>query len=64
MQQQILLITGWGGGTTLLNPLQQALTAQGFRVDLINIFNAADAQIMQQQVEFARRCDCQSICRI
>ena len=57
MQQQILLITGWGGGTALLNPLQQALTAQGFRVELINIFNAADAQVMQQQVEFARQFD-------
>ena len=57
MQQQILLITGWGGGTALLNPLQQALTAHGFRVELINIFNAADAQVMQQQVEFARQFD-------
>ncbi|SLA12173.1 Uncharacterised protein [Mycobacteroides abscessus subsp. abscessus] len=57
MQQQILLITGWGGGTALLNPLQQALTAHGFRVELINIFNAADTQVMQQQVEFARQFD-------
>ena len=57
MQQQILLITGWGGGTALLNPLQQALIAQGFRVELINIFNAADAQVLQQQVELARQFD-------
>ena len=57
MQQRILLITGWGGGTKLLNPLEQALQQQGHQVELINIFNALDEQIVQQQVELAKQFD-------
>lgn len=57
MQQRILLITGWGGGTQLLNPLKQALQQQGHQVELINIFNAFDEQILQQQVELAKQFD-------
>jgi pimeloyl-[acyl-carrier protein] methyl ester esterase len=57
LNQKILLITGWGGGTKLLQPLQNALTQQGYQVELINIFNALDADILQQQVERARTFD-------
>jgi len=57
LQQRILLITGWGGGTKLLNPLKQALQQQGHQVELINIFNAFDEQILQQQVELAKQFD-------
>ena len=57
MNQRILLITGWGGGVKLLHSLQQALQQQGHDVELINIFDALDAQILQQQVEKARNAD-------
>ena len=57
MNQRILLITGWGGGTQLLQPLQQALTQQGHHVELINIFNALDSHVLQQHVEMARNFD-------
>ncbi|NNH88607.1 hydrolase [Acinetobacter terrae] len=57
MQQHILLITGWGGGTKLLNPLKQTLQQQCGQVELINIFNAFDEQILQQHVELAKQFD-------
>jgi pimeloyl-[acyl-carrier protein] methyl ester esterase len=57
LQQRILLITGWGGGTQLLNPLKRVLQQQGHQVELINIFNAFDEQILQQQVELAKQFD-------
>ncbi len=57
LKQRILLITGWGGGTQLLNSLQQALTQQGHSVELINIFNALDETVLQQQVEKAKAFD-------
>ena len=57
MQQRILLITGWGGGTQLLDPLKQALAAQGHEVELCNIFNALDEQVLQQKVQLARQFD-------
>lgn len=57
MQQRILLITGWGGGTKLLDPLKQALAAQGHEVELCNIFNALDEQVLQQEVQWARQFD-------
>ena len=57
MNQKILLITGWGGGTKLLQPLQNALNQQGYQVELINIFNALDPDVLQQQVERARTFD-------
>lgn len=57
MNQRILLITGWGGGTKLLNPLQQALQSRGHQVELINIFNALDQHVLQQHVEKAKDFD-------
>lgn len=57
LNQCILLITGWGGGTKLLQPLQQALTQKGHHVELINIFNALDQHVLQQHVEMARNFD-------
>lgn len=57
MKQRILLITGWGGGAKLLAPLQQALQQQGHHVELINIFNALDEQVLQQQVKTAKDFD-------
>ncbi|MFH7764703.1 hydrolase [Acinetobacter sp. BSP-28] len=57
MNQRILLITGWGGGTKLLDPLKQALAVQGHDVELCNIFNALDEQVLQQKVELARQFD-------
>ena len=55
--QNILLITGWGGGTKLLASLNQALEAKGHTVELINIFNALDEHILQEQVEKAKDFD-------
>ena len=55
--QNILLITGWGGGTKLLASLKQALEAKGHTVELINIFNALDEHILQEQVEKAKDFD-------
>ncbi|TCB49607.1 hydrolase [Acinetobacter sp. ANC 4779] len=57
MLQRILLITGWGGGIKLLDPLKQLLQGQGHQVELINIFNALDEQILQQQVDLAKQFD-------
>ena len=54
MQQRILLITGWGGGTGLLQPLQHSLKQHGIQVDVLNIFNAADPVQFQQQLERAK----------
>ena len=55
--QNILLITGWGGGTKLLQSLQQSLEKKGHSVELINIFNALDSEALQQHVEKARKFD-------
>ena len=55
--QNILLIIGWGGGTKLLASLKQALEAKGHTVELINIFNALDEHILQEQVEKAKDFD-------
>ncbi|EKU59949.1 alpha/beta hydrolase family protein [Acinetobacter sp. WC-323] len=57
MTYKILLITGWGGGTELLKPLHEALEQKGHRVERINIFNALDEDILQQQVEHAMKFD-------
>nr|WP_277607254.1 hydrolase [Acinetobacter higginsii] len=54
---KILLITGWGGGAELLKPLHEALEQKGHRVERINIFNALDDGILQQQVEQAVKFD-------
>lgn len=57
MKQSIFLITGWGGGEKLLNPLKHALQAQGHRVTLSNIFNAFDAAIFNEKVQIAMQHD-------
>lgn len=54
---RILLITGWGGGCQLLQPLQQSLSQQGYQVGLINIFNGLDPQVLAQHVEMAYQYD-------
>lgn len=54
---KILLITGWGGGSELLKPLHEALEQKGHSVERLNIFNALDADILQQQVERAVKFD-------
>ncbi|NNP73447.1 hydrolase [Acinetobacter defluvii] len=53
MNQRILLITGWGGGTKLLTPLQNALQQKGHYVELINIFNVFDEAELQYQTDHA-----------
>ena len=55
MTYKILLITGWGGGTELLKPLHEALEQKGHNVERMNIFNALDEDILQQQVEHAMK---------
>ena len=57
LNQRILLITGWGGGTKLLQPLAHALQHKGHSVELINIFNGLDAQVLQQHAEQAKDFD-------
>ena len=54
---KILLITGWGGGAELLKPLHEALEQKGHSVERMNIFNALDEDILQQQVEHAVKFD-------
>lgn len=54
---KILLITGWGGGTRLLNTLKEHLEKYNFEVELINIFNVLDAQVLHEKVELAKRFD-------
>ncbi len=57
MNQKILLITGWGGGTKLLASFKQALENKGHAVELINIFNALDDAELQRQTENAKDYD-------
>ncbi|WP_089606254.1 lipase family protein [Acinetobacter piscicola] len=57
MNQRILLITGWGGGTKLLNSLQQALQQRSYNVELINMFNALDEKVLDQYIEKAKNFD-------
>ena len=57
LNQHILLITGWGGGSKLLTPLQQALIDQGFSVELWNIFDALNKDVLAQKVEQAKQFD-------
>ncbi|RZG87282.1 hydrolase [Acinetobacter sp. WCHAc060033] len=57
MNQKILLITGWGGGTKLLASFKQALENKGHAVELINIFNALDNAELQRQTENAKDYD-------
>lgn len=53
--QNILLITGWGGGTKLLASLKQALEAKGYTVELINIFNALDEHVFARTSRKSQR---------
>ena len=55
--QKILLITGWGGGAALLQPLQQHLQRYGHQVELINIFNGLDQTVLQHYSEQAQDFD-------
>ena len=57
MNLKILLITGWGGGTKLLEPLKHSLESEDYNVELINIFNALDHQVLQEKVEWAKSFD-------
>lgn len=57
MTYRILLITGWGGGAELLKPLHEALEQKGHIVERLNIFNALNDDILQQQVELAVKFD-------
>ncbi len=57
MKKNVLLITGWGGGTKLLQPLKQQLEAIDFQVKLLNIFDVLDAEILQKNVEIAKDFD-------
>lgn len=50
---RVLLITGWGGGTGVLTPLQNSLQQLGHEVELLNIFNVFDPEILQQQIDYA-----------
>lgn len=54
---RVLLITGWGGGTGVLTPLQNSLQQLGHEVELLNIFNALDPDILQQQTDYALNFD-------
>ena len=55
--QSILLITGWGVGIQPLQPLQQALINQGFKVELINIFNGLERTSLEQYSKIAQNFD-------
>ena len=57
LSKKILLITGWGGGTELLKPLNEALAQHYAVVETINIFNALDQDVLQQHVELAAKFD-------
>lgn len=52
-----MLITGWGGGTQLLQPLKQRLETENYTVKLINIFNILDADVLKKYVELAKNYD-------
>lgn len=55
--QKILLITGWAVGTQPLQALKDALIQKGFEVELINIFNAFDADDFIKHVKLAEQFD-------
>ena len=57
LSKKILLITGWGGGTELLKPLNEALAQHYAVVETINIFNALDQDVLQQHVQLAAKFD-------
>ncbi|NHB57530.1 hydrolase [Acinetobacter sp. 194] len=53
----ILLITGWGLGTKPLEALKQSLQAQGYQVELMNIFNAFDQVELDAKIKIAQKFD-------
>ncbi len=55
--QKILLITGWGVGTRPLEGFQTALISQGFKVDLIEIFDALDKSCLAKHITLAEDYD-------
>ena len=55
--QKIMLITGWGMGTAVLQPLKQALEQQGFQVDLLDVFTAQNPDIFAAYVQRAQNAD-------
>lgn len=55
--RKILLITGWGVGIQPLLPLQQELIDQGFKVELIDIFDVFNPIEMAKQLDFAQNFD-------
>lgn len=55
--KKIAIITGWGVGVEPLIPLQMALQQHALHVDLIQIFDAQDAEVFQQHVQRARDYD-------
>lgn len=57
LKHKILCITGWGGGTQLLQPLQLALQKQGYEVELMNIFNVLDPALLEHHVNLSRHYD-------
>jgi len=54
---KILLITGWGGGTLLLESLKQHLEQKNYIVELMNIFDVYDSEVLQHKIEHAKAYD-------
>ncbi|AOA57435.1 alpha/beta hydrolase family protein [Acinetobacter larvae] len=57
MQRKILIYTGWGVGTAVLQPLAQQLQQHGYLVKLKDIFAAQDTAILQAELEDAQHYD-------
>lgn len=57
MTKNILLITGWGVGTAVLEDLAEQLRRQRFHVDLIDIFNPQDKIELELNIERGRHAD-------
>lgn len=57
MAKRILLITGWGVGTEVLEDFALALRNKQFNVDLINIFDPAHAVTLDSYSDLAQHYD-------
>ncbi len=55
--QKIVLITGWGMGTAVLQPLQHALQQQGFQVELLDTFAAQDPNVLAEYTQRVQTAD-------
>lgn len=55
--QRILMITGWGMGTSILMPLKQKMIECGYKVELINIFNLFDPEVLKKHLQLATQFD-------